>query len=72
MSDPKNFIKDTFGVEVNNQTNNMLDDIVKSFEGTISGMKNGQPPDITSLLPSILEISKTISTKYAYYSKMLF
>jgi hypothetical protein len=64
MSDPKNFLKDTLGVEVNNQTNNMLDDIVKSFEGTISGMKNGQPPDITSLLPSILEISKTISTKY--------
>jgi len=64
MSDPKNFIKDTLGVEVNNQTNNMLDDIVKSFEGTISGMKNGQAPDIASLFPSILEISKTISTKY--------
>jgi len=65
MSDPKNIIKDVLGVDVNNQTNDMLGDIVKSFEGTLSSMKTGQPPDIASLFPSILEISKTISTKYA-------
>lgn len=64
-SDSKNMIKDVLGVNVNNQTNDMLSDIVKSFEGTISGMKNGQAPDIAALLPNILEISKTISTKYA-------
>ena len=65
MSDPKNMIKDVLGVNVNNQTNDMLGDIVKSFESSLSGLKNGQPPDMATLIPNILEISKNISSKYA-------
>ena len=65
MSDPKNIIKDMLGVDVNNETNDMIGDIVKSFESTMANMKSGQAPDIASLFPSILEISKNISTKYS-------
>lgn len=65
MSDPKNIIKDVLGVNVNNQTNDMLGDIVKSFESSLSGLKSGQPPDMATLIPNILEISKNISSKYA-------
>jgi len=65
MSDPKNIIKDMLGVDVNNQTNDMIGDIVKSFESTMAGLKTGETPDIASLFPRIVEISKTISTKYS-------
>lgn len=65
MSDPKNIIKDMLGVDVNIQTNDMIGDIVKSFEGTMSKMKPGEMPDISALFPSILEISKNISSKYS-------
>jgi hypothetical protein len=64
-SDPNNIIKDMLGVDVNVQTNDMIGDIVKSFEGTMSKMKPGEMPDISSLFPSILEISKNISSKYS-------
>jgi hypothetical protein len=65
MSDPKNIIKDMLGVDVNVQTNDMIGDIVKSFESTMSNMKPGEMPDIAALFPSILEISKNISEKYS-------
>jgi len=55
--DAKTLIKDIFGVEVNNSTNNMLDDIMSSFENSLNG-NNGNP------LNGILDISKKISSKY--------
>jgi hypothetical protein len=65
MSDPKNIIKDMLGVDVNVQTNDMIGDIVKSFESTMANMKKGEAPDMAALFPSILEISKNISDKYS-------
>jgi len=56
--DPKNMIKDMLGVDVNDQTNDMIADIVKSFESTLQGGANANP------LSGILEISKKISEKY--------
>ena len=56
--DPKNMIKDMLGVDVNDQTNDMVADIVKSFETTLQGGANANP------LAGILEISKKISEKY--------
>ena len=56
--DPKNMIKDMLGVEVNEQTNDMVADIVKSFEVSLQGGANTNP------LAGILEISKKISEKY--------
>ena len=65
MSDPKNILKDMLGVDVNVQTNDMIGDIVKSFESTMANMKKGEAPDMAALFPSILEISKNISDKYS-------
>ena len=59
--DPKTMIKDMLGVDVNEQTNDMVADIVKSFEGTL-GASGGGPG--TNPLAGILEISKKISEKY--------
>jgi hypothetical protein len=56
--DPKTMIKDMLGVDVNEQTNDMVADIVKSFESTLQGGGNANP------LAGILEISKKISEKY--------
>jgi len=56
--DPKNMIKDMLGVDVNDKTNDMVADIVKSFETTLQGGANANP------LAGILEISKKISEKY--------
>ena len=56
MKDPKTMIKEMFKVDVNNDTNEMLTDIIKSFETSLSG--NGNP------LAGILDISQKISTKY--------
>lgn len=53
----KTLIKDIFGVEVNNNTNDMLDDIMGSFESSLKG-NNVNP------LSGILDISKKISSKY--------
>jgi hypothetical protein len=55
--DAKTIIRDIFGVEVNNSTNNMLDDIMSSFENSLNG-NNSNP------LNGILDISKKISSKY--------
>lgn len=57
MSDPKNVIKEMLGVEVNEETNEMISDIVKSFETTLGG--SGNP------FAGILDISQKISSKYA-------
>jgi hypothetical protein len=59
MSDPKNIIKDLLGVNVNSQTNEMIEDIMKSFETSLSGGDNANP------FAGILDISKKISTKYS-------
>jgi hypothetical protein len=39
--DPKTMIKDMLGVDVNDQTNDMVADIVKSFEGTLGAGGGG-------------------------------
>ena len=57
IKDPKKIIKDMFNVDVNDQTNDMLNDIVKSFESSLKG-------DNTNPLNGILDISKKISSKY--------
>jgi hypothetical protein len=46
-----------FNVDVNNETNDMLNDIVKSFESSLNN-QNGNP------LTGIFDISKKISSKY--------
>jgi hypothetical protein len=66
LPDAKNVIKDMLGVEVNGQTNDMISDIVKSFEKTMAGVSSsGGVPDMAALFPNILEISKKISSKYS-------
>lgn len=55
--DPKEMIKEMFKVDLNDQTNEMLTDIVKSFEKSLSGA-NSNP------LSGILEISQKITSKY--------
>jgi len=57
IKDPKNMLKQIFNVDVNNETNEMLNDIVKSFESSLSN-ENGNP------LTGIFDISKKISSKY--------
>jgi len=57
MSDPKNIIKNMLNVDVNDDTNEMISDIVKSFESTLNG--NSNP------FAGILNISQQISSKYA-------
>jgi len=57
MSDPKNIIKNMLNVDVNDDTNEMISDIVKSFETTLDG--NSNP------FSGILNISQQISSKYA-------
>jgi hypothetical protein len=57
MSDPKNIIKNMLNVDVNDDTNEMISDIVKSFETTLDG--NSNP------FAGILNISQQISSKYA-------
>lgn len=50
-------LKDIFNVEVNDETNEMLNDIVKSFESSLNN-QTGNP------LSGIFDISKKISSKY--------
>jgi hypothetical protein len=57
VKDPKSMIKEMFNVDVNEQTNEMLNDIVKSFESSLSG-DNANP------IAGILDISQKISSKY--------
>ena len=55
--DPKSMIKEIFNVDVNSQTNDMLNDIISSFEssGSMNNMNN---------FAGILSMAETISTKY--------
>ena len=57
VKDPKSMLKDIFNVDVNDETNEMLNDIVKSFESSLSNDK-GNP------LTGIFDISQKISSKY--------
>ena len=54
-----NSIFDMLGADVNEETTDMINDIVKSFESVLSNKGKANP------MASIMEISKTISTKYA-------
>lgn len=65
-NDPKVALKNILGVDMNNETNDMIDDIVKSFEGTLNNINPEKGmPDIGALLPNIIEISQKISSKYS-------
>ena len=57
--DTKNKLQEMLGVDVNNQTSDMIDDIVGSFENVLSGGNNSNP------LLGIMDISQKISSKYA-------
>ncbi len=54
----KSKLKDMLGVEVNDDTTGMIDDIVSSFEGILTG--NSANP-----FAGIMEVSQKISVKYA-------
>lgn len=58
MKDPKTMIKEMFNVEVNEDTNDMLSDIVKSFESTLNGGMGANP------FSGLMDISQKISVKY--------
>lgn len=58
-SDANNKLKDMLGVDVNDETTCMIDDIVLSFEKLLSGDTKSNP------LSGIMEISQKISVKYA-------
>jgi hypothetical protein len=58
MKDPKTMIREMFNVDVNTETNEMLTDIVKSFESTLSGGIGSNP------FSGLMDISQKISTKY--------
>lgn len=55
----KHKLEDMLGVNVNNETKTMIDDIVESFEKVLTGQSSGNP------LSGIMEISQMISVKYA-------
>jgi hypothetical protein len=57
IKDAKTMCKEMFNVDVNDQTNDMLNDIVKSFETSLKG-EGGNP------LNGIMDISQKISSKY--------
>ncbi len=54
----KNKLKDMLGVDVNDETSGMIDDIVSSFESILTG--NSANP-----FAGIMDVSQKISTKYA-------
>jgi hypothetical protein len=58
-SNAKHRLKDMLGVDVNNDTSGMIDDIVSSFEGILTGTSGGNP------FAGIMEVSQKISEKYA-------
>jgi len=57
IKDAKTMCKEMFNVDVNDQTNDMLNDIVKSFETSLKG-EGGNP------LNGIMDITQKISSKY--------
>lgn len=58
-TDIKHKLEDMLGVKVNDETNSMIDDIVKSFEKVLTNQSSENP------LSGIMEISQKISVKYA-------
>ena len=58
-TDVKHKLEDMLGVKVNDETNSMIDDIVKSFEKVLTNQSSENP------LSGIMEISQNISVKYA-------
>jgi len=57
--DTKSKLQEMLDVNVNNETTDMLDDILKSFETIINNPKGGNP------LNGIMDISQKISVKYS-------
>lgn len=57
-SDAKKKLQELLGVEVNNETSDMIDDIINSFEEIFNDL-NGNP------MANIIKISQTISNKYS-------
>lgn len=57
--DTKNKLQEILDVDINNETTDMIDDIIKSFEGIINNPKGGNP------LSGIMDISQKISVKYS-------
>jgi hypothetical protein len=57
-SESKQKLQEMLGVDVNEQTTTMIDDIVQSFEKVLTGQS-------TNPLSGIMDISQTISVKYA-------
>ena len=55
----KQKLQELLGVEVNKETSDMIDDIVKSFEKVLTSQSSGNP------FSGIMEISQKISVKYA-------
>ncbi len=55
----KNKLKDMLGVEVNDETTGMIDDIVSSFESILTGGSTANP------FAGIMDVSQKISVKYA-------
>lgn len=55
----KHKLEDMLGVQVNEETKSMIDDIVQSFEKVLTGQSTANP------LSGIMEISQKISVKYA-------
>jgi hypothetical protein len=53
-----NQLKEMLGVDVNNETTDMMEDIVKSFESVLSG-------NMSNPIAGIMEVSNKISVKYA-------
>lgn len=58
-TNPTNKLKNMLGVDVNEETTDMIDDIVSSFEKVLSGDATSNP------FSGIMEISQKISVKYA-------
>jgi hypothetical protein len=58
-NDTKKKLQDMLGVNVNNETTAMIDDIVESFEKVLTNQSGSNP------LSGIMEISQMISVKYA-------
>ncbi len=55
----KSKLKDMLGVEVNDETTGMIDDIVSSFESILTGGSTANP------FAGIMDVSQKISVKYA-------
>jgi hypothetical protein len=60
VPEPKQKLQELLGVDVNDQTTEMIEDIVQSFEKVLLGQSDNSNP-----LSGIMDISQNISVKYA-------